>query len=204
MPRYFFHVVEAKSLRTTVRDGEGTVLSDKGAAQKEAVGLARDIATHGVHGSGEWKVVVIDQDGHTILTVPLSEVRARRTRPWHKLRGLMSNILSRQPRAFAWSIAALVVLGIVTTVLVQDRVRYRTASTPRTGAVVAVRFVAQASAENITIFLEAYKGLIVDGPRLGGLYRVRISETTLPQDELKKIAARMAQEQVVEFIAVSQ
>ena len=61
-----------------------------------------------------------------------------------------------------------------------------------------------ANAENITIFLEAYKGLIVDGPRLGGLYRVRISETTLPQDELKKIAARMAQEQVVEFIAVSQ
>ena len=44
----------------------------------------------------------------------------------------------------------------------------------------------------------------MDGPRLGGLYRVRISETTLPQDELKKIAARMAQEQVVEFIAVSQ
>ena len=101
MPRYFFHVVEAKSLRTTVRDGEGTVLSDKAAAQKEAVGLARDIATHGVHGSGEWKVVVIDQDGHTILTVPLSEVRARRTRPWHKLRGLISNLVFRQPRAFA-------------------------------------------------------------------------------------------------------
>ena len=79
MPRYFFHVMEAKSLRNSVRDAEGTVLSDEREAKKEAVGLAQDIATHGVHGSGEWTVVVTDEYGNSILTVPLSEVRARRT-----------------------------------------------------------------------------------------------------------------------------
>ena len=44
----------------------------------------------------------------------------------------------------------------------------------------------------------------MDGPRSGDFYRIRISETTLPQEELTKVAARMAQEKVVEFIAVPQ
>jgi hypothetical protein len=211
MPRYFFHVVEAKSLRKSVRDGEGIVFADAREANKEAVGLAQDIAVHGVHGSGEWKVVVTDERGDNVLTVPLSEVRARRIRPWLKLRSLMSNAVSRSPRMFAWSIAAgaivagaIAVPGIVTTVLLQDQGVYQTASAASTGAVVAVRFVAQANAGDITAFLETYKGSIVDGPRAGAFYRIRISETALPSDALAKVAARMGQDKVVEFIAVPQ
>jgi uncharacterized protein DUF6894 len=206
MPRYFFHVMEAKSLRNSVRDAEGTVLSDEREAKKEAIGLAQDIATHGVHGSGEWTVVVTDEYGNSILTVPLSEVRARRTRPWLKLRSRISNFVSGSPHRFAWSIVAgaIVVLGIVTTVLFQDKGTYQTASAPSPGAIVAVRFVAQANAADVTRFLEAYKGSIVDGPRSGGFYRIRISETPLPQDQLAKLAARMGQEKVVDFIAVPQ
>ena len=204
MPRYFFHVVDAKSLRNSVRDGEGTVLSDEREAKKEAIGLAQDIATHGVHGSGEWKVAVTDEHGDSILAVALSEVGARRARPWFKLRSLMSNFVSRSPRTFAWSIVAgaIIVLGVVTTVLVQDKGTYQAASAPSRGAVVAVRFVAQANAGEITTFLKTYRGSIVDGPRSGDFYRIRVSETTLPQEELTKVAARMAQEKVVEFIAV--
>ena len=95
-------------------------------------------------------------------------------------------------------------LGVVTTVLFQDKGTYQPASAPSTGAIVAVRFVAQANAADVTRFLEAYKGSIVDGPRSGGFYRIRISETPLPQDELAKLAARMGQEKVVDFIAVPQ
>jgi hypothetical protein len=206
MPRYFFHVVEAKSLRKSVRDGEGIVFADAREANKEAVGLAQDIAVHGVHGSGEWKVVVTDERGDNVLTVPLSEVRARRIRPWLKLRSLMSNVVSRSPRMFAWSIAAgaIAVPGIVTTVLLQDQGVYQTASAASTGAVVAVRFVAQANAGDITAFLETYKGSIVDGPRAGAFYRIRISETALPPEAIAKVAARMGQDKVVEFIAVPQ
>jgi hypothetical protein len=206
MPRYYFHVVDAKSLRSSVRDGEGTVLSDEKVARKEAIGLAQDIATHGVHASGEWQVVVTDEEGNNVVTVPLSEARARRSRPWRKLRSHIYHFVSRFRRRLAWSIVAgaIVVLGIVATALVQDKGTYETASAPSTGTIVSVRFVAQASAKDITTFLESHKGSIVDGPRAGGFYHIRISETALPQEELKKLAARMAQEKVVDFIAVPQ
>ena len=98
---------------------------------------------------------------------------------------------------------AIVVLAVM-TVLVENRGTYQTASASTKGAVVAVRFVAQVAAADITTFLETYKGTILDVPRPGGFYRVRIAGPTLPQDELKKVAARMAQDRVVEMIAIPQ
>ena len=206
MPRYFFHVVEANSLRNSVRDSEGIVLADQTMAKKEALGLARDIATHGVHGSGEWQVVVTDERGDNMLTVPLSEVRVRKIRLWLKIRSLVSRLGFRSPRTVVWSVAAtaVVALAIITTMLLQDKGSYQTASAPSTGTLVAVRFVAHASAQDITTFLETYKGLIVDGPRAGGFYRIRISEKTLPPEDVRTITAGMAREKVVEFIAVPQ
>jgi hypothetical protein len=206
MPRYYFHVVEAQSLRTSLRDGEGLVLSDATAAKKEALGLAQDIVTHGVHGSGEWKVVVTDEHGDDILTVPLSEVRARRNSPWRKLRSLVSGFVFRSQRTFVWSIVAgaIVVQGIIAIMLFRDTGTYEIASAPAESAVVSVRFVAQASAHEITTFLETYKSSIVEGPRAGGFYRIRVSETPLLQEELREMAARMGQEKVVDFIAVPQ
>src|SRR5947209_18041789 len=164
MPRYFFHVVEANSLRNSVRDSEGIVLPDQTMAKKEALGLARDIATHRVHGSGEWQVVVTDERGDNMLTVPLSEVRVRKIRLWLKIRSLVSRFGFRSPRTVAWSIAAAAVVApaIITTMLLQDKGSYQTAAAPSTGTLVAVRFVAHASAQDITTFLETYKGLIVD------------------------------------------
>ena len=48
MPRYFFHLLDEDT--NLVRDAVGCTLSDTGQAKKEAIGLARDIATHGLRG----------------------------------------------------------------------------------------------------------------------------------------------------------
>jgi hypothetical protein len=101
-------------------------------------------------------------------------------------------------------VAVAIVVLAVTTVLVDNRSMYQTASAPTTSALVSVRFVAQATAADIATFLETYKGTIIAEPRPGGFYRIRISEPKLLPEELKRVAARMAEDRVVEMIAVPQ
>ncbi|HXW24281.1 MAG TPA: hypothetical protein VEK73_06010, partial [Xanthobacteraceae bacterium] len=93
------------------------------------------------------------------------------------------------PRTLAWS-AAVAVLAIVLQAgllaeLYIDRGEeavpaYRTASAPTRsmaapGSYALIGFMPQASAADVTKFLEAHNASVVDGPRTGGLYRVRIS-----------------------------
>jgi len=61
-----------------------------------------------------------------------------------------------------------------------------------------VRFAHQASAAEITKFLQTYQAALVDGPTPGGLYRVRVAMTSLAKEELTRIVARMRQDRVVE------
>ena len=67
-----------------------------------------------------------------------------------------------------------------------------------------VRFARQASAAEITKFLENYKATLVDGPKAGGLYRVKIAMTSLAKEELHRVVQRMQQEHVVEFAAAGE
>jgi hypothetical protein len=72
------------------------------------------------------------------------------------------------------------------------------------GSYAVVRFAPQATANDITNFLGAYKATVVEGPlNMGGqLYRIRLSETKLPKDEVGKIVRQMqAESKVVGFIA---
>ena len=65
------------------------------------------------------------------------------------------------------------------------------ASAPSTvsdeGDYVLIRFQPQASAADITEFLETNKLSIADGPSAGGLYRVRIAAAKLPKTDLERI-----------------
>ena len=81
---------------------------------------------------------------------------------------------------------------------------YQTASAPATGRIIAVRFVAQASAADIDHFLRTYQASMVEAARTDGSYRIRISDGPLPRDELAHVVARMGQEKIVDFIAVRQ
>jgi anti-sigma-K factor RskA len=66
------------------------------------------------------------------------------------------------------------------------------------GTFAMVRFAREASAGEITRFLEEYQATLVDGPKPGGFYRVRLTMKTLAKEELARVVSRMRQERVVE------
>jgi hypothetical protein len=68
----------------------------------------------------------------------------------------------------------------------------------RHGTFAMVRFARQASAGEITSFLQNYQATLVDGPTAGGLYRVRVAVTALAKEEVGRIIARMRHEPIVE------
>jgi hypothetical protein len=67
----------------------------------------------------------------------------------------------------------------------------------RHGTFAMVRFVREANAAEITNFLQDYQATLVDGPKPGGLYRVRIAVDKLAKEELAHVMARMRHERVV-------
>jgi NAD(P)H-hydrate repair Nnr-like enzyme with NAD(P)H-hydrate epimerase domain len=102
------------------------------------------------------------------------------------------------PSALRWSAAALVALlvgqAIVIGVLLgpggNGPDQYRTATGQEgpvtTGTYVLVRFNDTATAQQINQFLDQENAVIVDGPKPGGLYKIRISESNFSQQELKE------------------
>ena len=204
MRRDFLPIIGGSSFHRNSLTDTGAVRADSSEDTNGAVGCAH-IARHRVHGSDEWRIFVTDEHGHDIAEVPLAADRARSIRPWSWLPSFPSNFGSQSPHIVAWSMVAVAIVVLaVMTVLVENRGRYQTASTPTNAAVVAVRFVAQATAADITTFLETYKGTILDVPRPGGFYRIRVAGPTVSQEALKKVTARMEQDKIVEMIAAPQ
>jgi anti-sigma-K factor RskA len=111
------------------------------------------------------------------------------------------------PRTLAYGAAAAtlaIVLqaGLIAGYFVKEGAGYTTASLPRTdasaGTFVHVRFNPQATAVDITKFLDDNKAAIVGGPAAGsGLFRLRVAETKLSQAELSAIVKTMAASPVV-------
>jgi hypothetical protein len=87
-------------------------------------------------------------------------------------------------RAFVWLVlvAALTLVAFAALTPFRGREQsatYSTASAPTEAAVVAVRFVADAHAADITEFLETYRASLVGGPRPGGFYRLSLADRAL-------------------------
>jgi hypothetical protein len=207
VPRYYFNMVDGRS-ENLVKDSEGTVFVDVREARKEAVGLARDVARHGFHRSSQaWQIVVTDESGIEVLTIPLSEGRAGKLRAWFDLGGHLTNV---QPgfgtRLLVWlTVAAVltIILQAAFTTLLASGQSYRTASAPVVGATLAVRFAPDARIADITRFLNSYGASLVAGPQSGGFYRLSVADKSLSQDELAKIVGRMMRESIVELAAVA-
>jgi hypothetical protein len=72
------------------------------------------------------------------------------------------------------------------------------------GSFAMVRFARQASAGEITSFLQHYQAAVVDGPNTGGAYRVRVAMGRLAKDEIARIVERMRRDRVVEFAAADE
>ncbi len=131
--------------------------------------------------------------------------------------GRISEVLSGfAPRTLAWTAAAaalaiVVQAAVITSVVVKERSaggNYQTASTrpaSNDGPFAMVRFAPQASSSDITNFLGAHKATLVDGPKAGGLYRIRIVGAGMSKEELGKVVKQMQEEsKIVNFIAVAE
>jgi anti-sigma factor RsiW len=146
--------------------------------------------------------------------IDAEEARAPRRRASFDLTGRLSEFISGfAPRTLAWSAAAaalaiLVQAAVITTVVVKDPngpAAISLANKPSDGSFAMVRFAAQATAADITNFLGAHKASMVEGPKPGGLYKVKLTDSKLPADEVGKIIKQMQEEsKIVSFIAVVQ
>ena len=145
--------------------------------------------------------------------IDAEEARAPRRRRSVDLGSRISEFLSRlTPRTLAWSataaaVAILLQAAVLAAVVVKDQGAPSgpgLASAPSEGSYAVVRFAPQATANDITNFLGAYRATLVEGPlNMGGqLYRIRLSETKLPKEEVGKIVRQMQSEsKVVGFVA---
>jgi anti-sigma factor RsiW len=119
-------------------------------------------------------------------------------------------IASFSPRtlAYAGTAAALAIVlqaAVITGNFVgqPDVGNFRTVAIERgapveQGAFAQIRFNPQATAADISAFLEAHKASIVAGPAAGtGMYRVKVAVTGLPKEQLAEIVKRLQQDKVV-------
>ncbi len=113
------------------------------------------------------------------------------------LTGFFAN-LSPRTLAIAASFATLAI-ALQASLLVGVLTSPRTLiSSERHGTFAMVRFARQASAAEITNFLQNYQAALVDGPTPGGLYRIRLAMTSLAKEQLSRIIERMRRERIVE------
>jgi hypothetical protein len=118
---------------------------------------------------------------------------------------------SLSPRTLAWSGAAaalLVVLqaGVIAAVVLAPKPaehKFEVAAGPAAqaapGAKVLIRFKADATASEITRFLDANNAEIVGGPAPGGLFTVKVAPAALPEAKLAEIVARLQKDKAVEM-----
>jgi len=132
---------------------------------------------------------------------------------------------SLSPRTLAWSAtgAALAIVlqaGLITGIMFKDNGSggYETASAPTSvsgqggiGVPTAfqsdyalIRFQPQATAAEISQFLETNKLSIAGGPSAGGLYRVRVAAAKLPKTDLDRLVKTLQENKVVGFIAITE
>lgn len=208
MPRFFFNLYD-DCTKNLVRDSDGTSLSNAGEAKKEATALAQDIVGHRLYLS-TWQIIVTDENEDQILKVILSEIRPRKTKAWIDL---AHRIAMHEPnfrvRLFTWlltvAMLATSILAAMFTSVSQNRAGVTgTLRFASQGTIVEVCFVPRISVEDIGQFLHAYKASLVGGPLPGGLYRLRISDTTLPHKITAKILSQMTQEKIVAFAAAAE
>jgi anti-sigma factor RsiW len=120
-------------------------------------------------------------------------------------------LASLSPRTLGWS-AMAAALAIVLQAAVLGGIAfhektpgsYQTASvpsaTPAEGSYVLIRFTPDATAADISAFLETNALSIVAGPSGGQLYQVRVASKKLPSEELPHVIYRLKKDKVIGFI----
>ena len=119
---------------------------------------------------------------------------------------------SLSPRTLAWSatgaaLALLLQAGLIAGILLNDgrtNGTYQTATAPGSqtdGSFVMIRFASEVRAAEITSFLHDNGLTIAGGPIAGGLYRVQVSQSKMPKEQLAERARQLQQDKRVDLIA---
>ncbi len=113
------------------------------------------------------------------------------------------------PRTLAWSASAAVLAimlqaAVLTSFVVRDPATQppQLASYENGSQFAVVRFAPHASLADVTRFLDINHAAVVNGPKKGGLYEIRLSISPMSDDEFSRVIQRMkAESRIVEFIA---
>jgi hypothetical protein len=136
---------------------------------------------------------------------------ARKPRASFSITAWMTSFVAGfSPRALAYSgaaamLAIILQAGIIAGVFVGGAVGPQLASHEQgerlgEGSFVLVRFNPQASAADITAFLQENKATVVGGPAAGsGLFRLRVAAAPLSQAELDAVVKKIAKNPAVGF-----
>jgi hypothetical protein len=120
-----------------------------------------------------------------------------------------------QPRSLAFAgmavvLVAMIEAGVLATMYfgpAQKGATYQTASVSQktaeqNGTFLLVAFVPDATMAQILRVLDAHKAMIVEGPLVGGIFRIRVSDKALTASELGAIVGSMRNESAtVRFVA---
>jgi anti-sigma factor RsiW len=117
------------------------------------------------------------------------------------------------PRTLAWSASAAALAIVLQAAVIggivikEQSAGYETASAPSNaadGTYAVIRFQPQASAADITKFLETNKLSVASGPSADGLYEVRVAGNKLPKADINRIIKSLQVDPVVGLIATPQ
>jgi len=147
------------------------------------------------------------------------EAEPARTTPRALAKGVFAwigeRLQSLAPRqmAYAGVAAALLVLAQAATIGVllhgQGGTSFQTAfgeqGSTVEGSFAMIAFVPDAKAVDASRLLESVNAMVVDGPRAGGFFKVRIGPKDMPKAERDAIIARLAAEKtIIRFVSASQ
>ena len=114
------------------------------------------------------------------------------------------------PRTLGWAAAAAMFVlvlqaGIITNAVVKQGGGYQTASSEAStaGTRLLVGFKSDATLDQITAFLTAYRASIVAGPQ-AGMFTVKFGDTTLAAKDAEQLIAKVKADKTVAFAAATQ
>jgi hypothetical protein len=149
-----------------------------------------------------------------------AEPKRRQRRSFDLAAFIAERLTLFSPRTLAWSATAAVLAIVLQAGLIaglylgepgsESPTAFKTASAPTrsfapAGSYALIGFTPQASAADVTKFLDAHKAAIVDGPKPGGLYRIRVSAAALPKADLAAIVKQMQDDsKIVRFVTATE
>jgi anti-sigma-K factor RskA len=174
----------------------------KDPALAQHVDLVREELAETIHLNETLGAPSADAVDRLMAAIDVETAARKHTSPGIFLTGFFANLTPRTLAigasfaVLAIAVQASMLVGVLTKPVTPGE--FSRLSAERHGTFAMVRFARQASAAEITNFLQNYQATLVDGPTAGGLYRVRVAMTALAKEEIGRIVARMRHEPVVE------